>query len=102
MQSLRSASLTAENLRFDQVMEDPLQSQRLKFAFESEKGLLGKFCLFCSQRFAEINVIWTLCLCSVVHLLFLLSFDAPEQQRGQQTLLPVCEVPGHTGAKVCA
>lgn len=25
-----------------QVMEDPLQSQRLKYAFESEKGLLGK------------------------------------------------------------
>lgn len=24
-----------------QVMEDPLQSQRLKYAFESEKGLLG-------------------------------------------------------------
>lgn len=26
---------------FPQVMEDPLQSQRLKYAFESEKGLLG-------------------------------------------------------------
>lgn len=26
---------------FFQVMEDPLQSQRLKYAFESEKGLLG-------------------------------------------------------------
>lgn len=25
-----------------QVVEDPLQSQRLKYAFESEKGLLGK------------------------------------------------------------
>lgn len=24
-----------------QVMEDPLQAQRLKYAFESEKGLLG-------------------------------------------------------------
>lgn len=26
---------------FPQVVEDPLQSQRLKYAFESEKGLLG-------------------------------------------------------------
>lgn len=25
-----------------QVMEDPLQSQRLKYAFESDKGLLGE------------------------------------------------------------
>lgn len=24
-------------------MEDPLQAQRLKFAFESDKGLLGRF-----------------------------------------------------------
>lgn len=28
------------------------------------------------------------------------SFDAPEQQRGQQALLPVCEVPGHVGSEV--
>lgn len=26
-----------------QMVEDPLQSQRLKFAFESEKGLLGMY-----------------------------------------------------------
>lgn len=32
--------------------------------------------------------------------MFLLSFDAAEQQRGQPTLLPVCEVPGHTGPEV--
>lgn len=35
---------------FPQVVEDPLQSQRLKYAFESEKGLLGMsfffVCLF--------------------------------------------------------
>lgn len=29
-----------------------------------------------------------------------LSFDAPEQQRGQSTVLPVCQVPGHTGPEV--
>lgn len=80
-------------------MEDPLQAQRLKFAFESEKGLLGKFWFVCSV-YVQFQVIWF--LCSVFHLLFLLSFDAPEQQRGQQTLLPVCEVPGHTGTKVRA
>lgn len=28
------------------------------------------------------------------------SFDASEQQCGQQTLLPVCEVPGHIGPEV--
>lgn len=27
-----------------QVVEDPLQTQRLKYAFESEKGLLGTPC----------------------------------------------------------
>lgn len=30
----------------------------------------------------------------------LYSFDAPEQQCGQQTLLPVCEVPGHISPEV--
>lgn len=34
------------------------------------------------------------------NLRFILSFDAPEQQRGQQTLLPVCEVPCHVGPEV--
>lgn len=43
-----------------QVLEDPLQSQRLKYAFESEKGLLGVshnkekavlfYCKYASER----------------------------------------------------
>lgn len=76
-----------------QVLEDPLQSQRLKYAFESEKGLLGasdnkeKAVLFYCKYAPEL-------------LLLFLSFDAPEQQCGQQALLPVCEVPGHVGSEV--
>lgn len=99
LRSLRSASLTADNLCCDQVMEDPLQTQRLKFAFESEKGLLGTL-VFRHYEY-EFNVTWKQFLCSVFHLWFLLSFDAPEQQCGQQTVLPVCQVPGHTGTEVC-
>lgn len=33
---------TANINSYFQVMEDPLQSQRLKYAFESDKGLLGE------------------------------------------------------------
>lgn len=32
--------------------------------------------------------------------LFIHSFNASEQQCGQQSLLSVCEVPGHTGTEV--
>lgn len=83
-------------------MEDPLQSQRLKFAFESEKGLLGMDgFLFSFLNFLPLGYLDAVSLDRFHSLFLLLSFDAPEQQRGQQTLLPVCEVPGHTGTKVC-
>lgn len=79
------------------MVEDPLQSQRLKFAFESEKGLLGKnrITWFFHFRMYKISFVFTYIFFSFIH-----SFDASEQQRGQQSLLPVCEVPGHTGTKV--
>lgn len=76
-------------------MEDPLQAQRLKYAFESEKGLLGTSECRCSvYSLFVLNAFQSECF------FFLLSFDAPEQQRGQQTLLSVCEVPGHIGPEV--
>lgn len=60
---------TANINSYFQVMEDPLQSQRLKYAFESDKGLLGE-----SQT--ENAVLCGKCI-SELHLSFL-SFDAPE------------------------
>lgn len=48
-------------------MEDPLQSQRLKYAFESEKGLLGashtkeKLCFFIVNTFLK-SVLYFLAL----------------------------------------
>lgn len=51
-------------------MEDPLQSQRLKYAFESDKGLLGE-----SQTENAVSLCGK-CI-SELHLSFL-SFDAPE------------------------
>lgn len=67
---LYDQATTANINSFFQVMEDPLQSQRLKYAFESDKGLLGeshrqKMLSFCGKCISEL------------HLSFL-SFDAPE------------------------
>ncbi|POI27083.1 hypothetical protein CIB84_009166, partial [Bambusicola thoracicus] len=59
---------------FHQVIEDPLQVERIKFAFETENGLIG-------------NV--------SAH-----SLDASQQPRGQQSLLPVCQVPCYFGSEV--
>lgn len=60
---VRSALGTASNINsLFQVMEDPLQSQRLKYAFESEKGLLGasqtqkKLLLFYCKYISEIGL----------------------------------------------
>ncbi|OXB64566.1 hypothetical protein ASZ78_016018 [Callipepla squamata] len=51
------------------VIEDPLQVERIKFAFETENGLIG-------------------------------NPDAPQQPRGQQSLLPVCQVPCYFGSEM--
>lgn len=77
------------------MVEDPLQSQRLKYAFESEKGLLGE------SPSARPRTDLTASFSKRSTELFSpRSFDASEQQRGQQTLLPVCQVPGHVSPEV--
>lgn len=53
-----------------QVLEDPLQSQRLKYAFESEKGLLGasdnkeEAVLFNCKYASEIHLV---CFLALMH-----------------------------------
>lgn len=40
---MQASSMTSVDLfLFCQVIEDPLQVERIKFAFETENGLIGK------------------------------------------------------------